>query len=159
MLRVTLVCVGRVKTGPERELATRYVDRARMAGRGIGLAVSLREIDESRARRPEDRKAEEATAILASIAPGTRLVAFDERGRTMDSAAFAKAIETARDGASDLALVVGGPDGIDPALREAAVLVVAFGAMTWPHQLVRIMAGEQVYRAITILSGHPYHRA
>ena len=159
MLRVTLVCVGRIKAGAERDLAARYIERAKTCGRGIGLEVSLREVDESRARRAEDRKAEEATAILAVVAPGTRLVAFDEAGRALDSPSFAKVFDAAKTSASGVALIVGGPDGLDPTLRETASLVLAFGAMTWPHQLVRIMAGEQIYRAITILSGHPYHRA
>ncbi len=159
MPRVMLVCVGRMKAGAERDLAERYVERAAVAGRSLGLAVSLREVGESRARRSEDRKAEEAAAILAALAAGTRLIALDETGHAMDSVSFAKALEAAKDQAVDVALVVGGPDGLDRALREAASLVVAFGAMTWPHQLVRIMAGEQVYRAVTILAGHPYHRA
>ena len=83
----------------------------------------------------------------------------DERGKAFGSEAFAADLAAARDaGAPAYALIIGGPDGIDPELRAKSSLVLAFGAMTWPHQLVRIMAAEQIYRAITILSGHPYHR-
>lgn len=160
MLVVTLVCVGRLKAGAERDLAARYVERARLAGRSIGLGFELRELDESRARRTESRKAEEAAAILAAIGPRAQVVALDEAGEAIGSAAFAAHVGRTRDdGAGALALVVGGPDGLDPALVAVASRVVAFGAMTWPHQLVRIMAAEQMYRAATILSGHPYHRA
>lgn len=157
---MTLLAVGRLKSGAERDLAERYIDRARAAGRALGLAVEAREIDESRARRAEDRKREEAAAIRATLAADAALIVCDERGRPLDSIAFSKLVGAARDaGGSDVALVVGGPDGLDPALRAAAAAVVAFGAMTWPHQLVRIMVAEQLYRAVTILAGHPYHRA
>ena len=160
-MRVTLFAVGRLKAGAERELVTRYIDRAMVACRAIGLTgVDMREMDESRARRPEDRKAEESRAIAAQIPGGARLCVLDERGRAMTSPAFAHDISKARDNGTPLyALIIGGPDGIDPALRERADMVLAFGAMTWPHQLARVLAAEQIYRAVTILSGHPYHRA
>ncbi len=159
MLRVSLVCVGHVKAGVERDLAARYLERARLAGRAVGLSLDLREIDESRARRPEDRKAEEARAILARLEPRAVVVALDERGAAIDSAAFAGLVAATRDeGAEALAVVIGGPDGLDPAFKKTAAHIIAFGAMTWPHQLVRVMASEQLYRAVTILTGHPYHR-
>ena len=159
MLRVALVGIGRLKAGPERTLAERYLERAVAAGRAIGLGVEMREIVDSRARRAEDRKAEEAAAIRALLPSDTVLIALDEIGKPMDSAGFAQFVGTRRDeGASSLALVIGGADGLDPALRREAAATIAFGAMTWPHQLVRIMAAEQIYRAVTILSGHPYHR-
>ncbi|MDB5651765.1 MAG: rlmH [Hyphomicrobiales bacterium] len=160
-MRVVLTAIGRLKAGPERELCARYLERAALAARSVGLTgVEMRESDESRARRPEDRKAEEARALLGQIPAGARLVVLDERGKTMGSEAFAADVGTARDsGTSGYVLVIGGADGIDPALRARASLVLAFGAMTWPHQLVRIMATEQIYRAVTILAGHPYHRS
>jgi 23S rRNA (pseudouridine1915-N3)-methyltransferase len=159
-MRLYLSAIGRLKAGPERDICARYLERAQAASRGVGLTgVEMREADESRARRPEDRKAEEAGALIQTIPAGARLVVLDERGKAMGSEAFAADVGAARDGgAAGYALLIGGPDGVDPALRARASLVLAFGAMTWPHQLVRIMAAEQIYRAITILSGHPYHR-
>ena len=150
-----------MKAGPERELASRYLDRANAAARGVGLAgVELREIEESRARRPDDRRAAEAIAIRALVPKGARLTLLDERGKSRASEDFAQDIGKARDtGAPAFVIVIGGPDGLDPGLREEAGLVLAFGAMTWPHQLARVMAAEQIYRATTILAGHPYHRA
>ena len=159
MLALTLVCVGRARAGAERDLAARYLERATLAGRPLGLAVSLREVDESRARRPDDRKAEEARAIRAAIGSHA-FIALDETGQAMDSVRFASLVGTTRDeGSAALAIVIGGPDGLDPGFRREAAHTIAFGAMTWPHQLVRIMAAEQLYRAVTILAGHPYHRA
>lgn len=159
MLRVTLICVGRAKAGPERELAARYLDRAAAAGRAVGLSFDSRDVADGRAKRSEDRKAEERRAIIAAAGPDTRLVVLDERGDTLDSLGFAGLLGASRDGGiGSLALIVGGADGLDPALRDDSWRAVAFGAMTWPHQLVRIMACEQLYRAVTILGGHPYHR-
>ncbi len=160
MLRVSIVCVGRAKAGLERDLAARYLERAQATGRVLGLGFDLREIPESKARRPDDRKAEEAVALVEMIGPNAVVIALDETGQALDSAAFARLVGTTRDtGSSALALVIGGPDGLDAAFRQRAAHVIAFGAMTWPHQLVRVMASEQMYRAVTILAGHPYHRA
>jgi 23S rRNA (pseudouridine1915-N3)-methyltransferase len=160
-MRLVFVCVGRLKAGPERELATRYLDRAVAAGRSLGFAsIDLREVDESRARRPEDRKAEEAKAIRAALGAATSFLVFDETGEASTSEAFARRIGGTRErGIAAFGLVIGGPDGLDPGLRSNAEFALALGKLTWPHQLVRIMAGEQIYRAMTILSGHPYHRA
>src|ERR1700722_1244652 len=140
MLRLVLVCVGRAKAGAERDLAARYIERAKLAGRAAGLIVELREVDESRARRPDDRKAEEAKIIATQVEPGSMVVALDETGKAVDSVQFARLIGSARDeGAPAFTLVIGGPDGFDAAWRRTATHVIAFGAMTWPHQLVRIM--------------------
>ena len=152
--------MGRSKVGAERDLARRYLERAHLAGRSSGLAFDFREIAESRARRPEHRKTEEARALTSAIGIDAHVVALDETGLALDSAQFAGLIGATRDaGAASLAVVIGGPDGLDPLFRQNAAHVVAFGTMTWPHQLVRIMASEQLYRTATILAGHPYHRA
>ena len=160
-MRILVIAVGRLKAGPERELASRYYDRAQAAARSVGISgVDMREIEESRARRVEERRGEEAKAIRALAPAGARFILLDERGKSIGSEVFAADIGKARDsGAPAYVLVLGGPDGLDPTLRAEASLVLAFGAMTWPHQLARIMAAEQVYRAVTILAGHPYHRA
>jgi 23S rRNA (pseudouridine1915-N3)-methyltransferase len=160
-VKLLLVAVGRLKAGPERELVGRYAERCVASGRNIGFAsLEMREIDESRARRPEDRKAEEARVIESLLPAQAKIICLDERGRALSSEDFAKKLGNWRDsGAGCCALVIGGPDGLDPALREKADLALAFGAMTWPHQIVRALAAEQIFRAMTILSGHPYHRA
>ncbi len=158
-MRLILVAVGRTKAGAETELAARYQDRAAKAGKALGFrSVEALTLDESRAADAAARKVEEASAIRR-VRVG-RLVLLDERGKSLGSADFAALLGRWKDASEEAAtLVIGGPDGLDPALRDEADLVLSFGAMTWPHQLVRAMAMEQLYRAVTILSGHPYHRA
>jgi 23S rRNA (pseudouridine1915-N3)-methyltransferase len=158
-VRLLLIGVGRFKAGPERDLFERYAKRLAEITRAVGIAgIDFREIEEGRALRLEERRAGEARAIRAVIPAGARLVLCDERGKALTSLEFAADLAAARDAASAYSLVIGGPDGIDPQLRDRAQALIAFGAMTWPHQLVRIMAAEQLYRALTILAGHPYHR-
>jgi 23S rRNA (pseudouridine1915-N3)-methyltransferase len=160
-MRLTLAAVGRLKAGPERELGARYVERIAGTGKALGLSeLALRETDESRARRPEDRKAEEGRALRALVPAGARIVALDERGKSIASARFAEEIAALRDGGTrDLCFLIGGADGLAPDLRAEAALVLSFGALTLPHQIVRALVAEQIYRAISILAGHPYHRA
>jgi 23S rRNA (pseudouridine1915-N3)-methyltransferase len=159
-VKVIIAAVGRMKSGPERELLDRYLDRAAKQGRGLGITrVEVREIGESRAARPEDRKAEEAGELLAAVPATAAVVVLDETGGQMTSEAFARWVGARIDAGRDLALLIGGADGHGTAVVERADLVLAFGALTWPHQMVRILMAEQIYRATTILAGHPYHRA
>ena len=160
-MRLLIIAVGRLKAGPERDLFDRYAKRVAELARAVGVAgFDCREIEEGRGRRPEDRQAEEARGIRAALPAGGKLVLCDERGKALTSAEFAADLGAARDqGETAYALVLGGPDGVDAGLRDEARRIIAFGAMTWPHQLARIMAAEQAYRALTILAGHPYHRA
>jgi 23S rRNA (pseudouridine1915-N3)-methyltransferase len=160
-LKLLLAAVGRLKAGPERELFDRYAARAAALAPRVGLSgLNFREFDESRARTAEARRAEEGRALLDAAGRDAFVCALDERGAAKSSAAWAEEIARARDaGQPAYAIVIGGPDGLDPEIRRAARSVVAFGALTWPHQLARVMAAEQIYRCFTILAGHPYHRA
>src|SRR5215470_6601817 len=160
-MRARVAAVGRLKRGPERDLAERYGERAAKAGRAIGIrAVTISEIDESRARRTGDRLTEEAAALRVAIPAQAAVIALDERGEALTSEELAQRIGRWRDqGRPELVVAIGGPDGLAAELLAKADLHLGFGRMTWPHQLVRIMAFEQLYRAIAILSGHPYHRA
>jgi 23S rRNA (pseudouridine1915-N3)-methyltransferase len=159
-MRITLFAVGRLKAGPEKDLASRYLDRFAKAGPAVGLELAkLVEIQESRASNPETRKREEAVALEKALPEGAALILLDERGKALDSQTFSEVIGRYRDnGKRDMMLAIGGADGLDPDLRSRADLVLNLGTMTWPHQLVRILIAEQLYRAVTILSGHPYHR-
>lgn len=160
-MKIAVHAVGRMKAGPEKELADRYFDRFAKSGPGIGLEFSgISEFPESRAQGISERRREEARKLQAQMTAGATLFLLDERGKTMSSDDFSAKIAELRDGGQrNLAIAIGGPDGHDASLRQAAALVLSFGALTWPHQLVRIMLAEQLYRAATILSGHPYHRA
>lgn len=160
-MRIGLFAVGRLKAGPEKELAARYFDRFSKAGPPIGLEFSrITEVNESRASSADTRKREEAQMLEKALPDGAVLLLLDERGKAMGSEDFANLLGQFRDqGRRELMIAIGGADGLDPALRDRADATVCFGKMTWPHQLVRILIAEQLYRAVTILSGHPYHRA
>lgn len=160
-MRIVVHAVGRMKAGPERDLSARYFERFAKAGASLGLDFAgVREMAESRASDAARRKAEEAEPLLRMAADGAFLILLDETGKSVSSQDFAGRMATLRDdGCRDLVLAIGGPDGHDPSLRQKAGLLVSFGRMTWPHQIARILLAEQLYRACTILSGHPYHRA
>jgi 23S rRNA (pseudouridine1915-N3)-methyltransferase len=160
-MRIVVIASGRLKQGPERELAERYRARFDDMGRKLGFrGLEIHEIPESRARDAATRIAEEATAISALILEKSVMVALDERGQSIDSTAFARHLGRWRDeSVANTFFLIGGADGLSPDLRRKAKLSVAFGAATWPHQMVRVMLLEQIYRAATILAGHPYHRA
>ena len=155
-MRLHLIAVGRQKAGPERALTEDYLTRFERTGRALGLGpVELREIDD----RKGGGMASEAALISRAVPEGAILCVLDERGVVESSPRFAQRLAEWRDrGVGDLALVIGGADGLDPGLRERADFALSFGAMVWPHMLVRVMLAEQLYRAASILAGSPYHR-
>ena len=160
-MRIVVAAIGRLKQGPETELAERYRKRAAQVGRGRGWRdVEIVEIRESRAEDAGKRLIEESIALANIIPQGATVVLLDPRGDNLDSAGLANQLSRWR-GADKPAVVfiIGGPDGLAASLADKADVKLAFGAATWPHQLVRVMLMEQIYRAATILTGHPYHRA
>ncbi|HML07852.1 MAG TPA: 23S rRNA (pseudouridine(1915)-N(3))-methyltransferase RlmH [Xanthobacteraceae bacterium] len=159
-MRILIAAIGRLKSGPERELAAWYRKRAEATGRSLGLRdFEIVEIRESRAHEVERRRVEESIALANVIPENATIVVLDERGENLDSPALAALLREWRaENRPAVCFVIGGADGLAPSLRERAKLRLAFGAATWPHQLVRIMLLEQLYRAGTILAGHPYHR-
>jgi 23S rRNA (pseudouridine1915-N3)-methyltransferase len=160
-MRLLIAAIGRLKQGPERELYTHYLARAEALGRKLKLTPLITvEIAESRAQHESERMRAEAKALLAKIPPGDKVVCLDRRGDDLDSEAFSHGLRAFRDGgARGLVYVVGGPDGLASAALERADLIVSLGRITLPHGLVRIVLAEQIYRAMSILAGHPYHRA
>jgi 23S rRNA (pseudouridine1915-N3)-methyltransferase len=160
-MRLVVAAIGRLKQGPERELAASYCKRAAATGRPLGLrAIDVIEIRESRAQDAERRRVEESIALANVIPEGAVIVLLDQRGENLDSSALAGLLRKWRaDDRAAVCFIIGGADGVAASLVERAQMRLAFGAATWPHQLVRIMLLEQLYRAATILSGHPYHRA
>ncbi len=160
-MRLIVISIGRMKQGPERELTERYRERFDDIGRKLGFrGLKIQEIPESRARDAATRMAEEATAISAAIPEKSVTAVLYERGDNLDSVGFARHLGRWRDEQiAHTIFVIGGADGLSPDLRRKAKLRMAFGSATWPHQMVRIMLLEQIYRAATILAGHPYHRA
>lgn len=154
-MRITLLTVGRLGRSAEAALARDYAERATAAGRALGLGpVETLEVE---AKKPG--KAAEADVLLAALAAGDHVIACDEHGKALASRAFSDLIAGVRDrGVRRLVLIIGGADGLGPAVLERADQTLAFGPQTWPHALARVMLAEQVYRAVTILAGSPYHR-
>jgi len=153
-LKISIVAIGRLPRSPETELVKTYVDRAGAAGRGLGLGPV--EVVEVESRKPG--KAAEAEALRPHLADA-HVIACDEHGQARPSRAFAEEIATLRDrGVRRLVFLIGGADGLDAELLARANGKLAFGPQTWPHALARVMLSEQVYRAVTILAGSPYHR-
>ena len=149
-----------MKQGPERELVARYLDRAVATGKSLGLnGFSVTELAESRASSGPARKAEEARSLREHLPARASVIVLDEGGKLQNSDEFAHKLARWRDdGKEAVSFVIGGADGLDPDFIKSADLTLSFSPLTWPHQLVRIMLAEQLYRATTILSGHPYHR-
>ena len=155
-MRLHICAVGRLRGGPEKALVDDYLTRCGRTGRALGLGpATVTEIDDRKA----DGKAAEAEALLRAAPDGAMLCALDERGVTMTSPDFAARLGRWRDdGAQNAAFVIGGADGLDRTVLDRADLILSFGAMVWPHMLVRVMLAEQLYRAAGILAGTPYHR-
>ena len=144
-MRLHVVAVGRLKAGPHADLVRHYAER-------LTWPLSIREVEERRKLSPAELKEREGALLLSAVPPGAMIIALDEHGTVLTSDAFAQRLQRWRsDG-------VGAADGLSAAVREQAALQLSFGAMTWPHLLVRGMLVEQLYRAQQILAGHPYHR-
>ena len=155
-MRVHICAVGRLRAGPEKDLIDDYLARFDRTGKALGLGPA-------RIIEVEDRKgggmAAEAVLLEKALPAGALLCILDERGGVESSPDFAARLGGWRDqGRGDVALVIGGADGIDPSLRARADHALSFGKMVWPHMLVRVMLAEQLYRAASILAGAPYHR-
>jgi 23S rRNA (pseudouridine1915-N3)-methyltransferase len=152
-MRILIAAVGKAKAGPELELFRQYCRR-------LTPPPLLKEVEEKRPLAGPQLKTREAELLLAAIPDGSMVVALDERGRDLGSMEFAERMRGWRDaGTQDVAFLIGGADGHGDAVRERADLLLSLGRMTWPHMLVRALLAEQLWRAHSILTGHPYHRA
>ncbi len=154
-MKVRIAAVGRSKAGPEHDLTKDYLDRFQKTGRALGLGPATLHDVEAR----KSGMAAERPLLEKAIGSANPVCLLDERGTVMTSPAFADLLAKWRDqGRSEVAFVIGGADGIDPALRAKRDTSISFGKMVWPHMLVRVMLAEQLYRAASILAGSPYHR-
>jgi 23S rRNA (pseudouridine1915-N3)-methyltransferase len=159
-VRLWIFAIGSARGSSEGLLCDDYRNRAVRQGRNIGItALNIEELPVSRARDAKSRMADEAERLAARLPDGAHIVLLDARGKGMTSEDFAEMLGALRDaGTRDLAFVIGGPDGLLPLPGKKAGRSLAFGPQTWPHLLARALLSEQVYRAITILARHPYHR-
>jgi len=160
-LRLTILAVGYSRGTPEGELTEDFVHRAKVMGRNLGFtAVEVTEVAVSKAHEVKKRMAEEAEKLAARVPADAHIVLLDAKGKGMTSEDFSDMLGALRDaGTKDFCFVIGGPDGLAPLPAKHSGRSLAFGPQTWPHLLVRAMLAEQIYRAMTILAGHPYHRA
>lgn len=160
-MRISILAVGQEKAAPETTLCDEYLRRIKRQGGAVGVtAVRSEYFAESRRATNTERKSQESERLAGAVKAGSRIVALSERGKQHTSEDFAAFIRrTLDDGVADASFLIGGPDGHDPALEQRADLLLSLGRMTWPHRLARVMLVEQIYRAVTILTNHPYHRA
>lgn len=150
---IIIACIGHLKSGPELDLLTKYVKQTRWR-------VTVREFEDKKSGSAEERKKREGEMLLSAVPAGAKIIVMDERGKQTGSEAFAKKLGGWQDeGVPAVVFMIGGADGHTDELRKRADYLMAFGEMTWPHMLARVMLAEQIYRAKTILDGHPYHRA
>ena len=159
-MRLSVIAVGRLKAGPEKALADDYFTRAEGLGRKAGISrFGVTEFAESQAATAAQRMTEEARLISGALPPRGFNIVLDERGKAVTSEAFSKLLQRHLDEATpEVSFLIGGPDGHAPEIRTSAGLLLSLGAMTWPHRLARVMLFEQIYRAVTIMVNHPYHR-
>lgn len=160
-MRLLVLAVGHARGTPEGTLSEDFIGRAKALGKRLGFTtVTVEEVSVSKLREAHARIVEEGERLAARIPSGAHVIALDAKGKGMTSEAFAEMLGAMRDaGARDLVFLIGGPDGLDPGPSVKPGRSLAFGPQTWPHLLVRAMLCEQIYRALTILAGHPYHRA
>jgi 23S rRNA (pseudouridine1915-N3)-methyltransferase len=160
-MRLQVLAIGRLKAGPEKTLAEEYQTRLEGLGRKAGITrLTITDFSESQAQMTNQRQDEEAKLLITALAPKAFTIVLDERGKSLSSAGFSQLLQRHLDqGTQDLAFLIGGPDGHSAETRKNAGQLVALSEMTWPHRLVRVMLFEQIYRAVTIMVNHPYHRA
>lgn len=153
-MKITLIAVGRMKKGPERELVDDYVNRAKVLGRQLGVRDVLEiEVDGG------GRQDAEGEALLAKIPDGGHVMLFDERGKDWASIDFSDRLNTLKDqGTPNLVFLIGGADGFTDTIKSDYADKIRLGSLTWPHKLVRVLAAEQIYRALSLMAGTPYHR-
>ncbi len=159
-MRLQVLSIGRLKAGPEKTLAEDYQTRLEGLGRKAGITrLTVSDFAESQAQTAAQRQDDEGKVLAAALAPKAFTLVLDERGKSLPSEAFSQLLQRHLDqGTQDLAFLIGGPDGHTAETRQKAGQLISFGPMTWPHRLVRVMLFEQIYRAVTIMVNHPYHR-
>ncbi len=161
-MRLLIAAVGKLKDAEERGICARYAKRLAVTGKAVGLGpLDIVELTESRAETASARKSDEASRLLKAAGHSSTLkILLDENGRPLPSQAFAKLLgQHADSGVRSCAFLIGGPDGHGDEALSAADLKLSLGAWTLPHGLARVILIEQLYRAATILTGHPYHRS
>jgi 23S rRNA (pseudouridine1915-N3)-methyltransferase len=160
-MRILISAIGKKRSAPESALIDDYLKRMKPLGRALGIAgVSLVESEAPKGLTGDALIKREGELLLKAAPAGAPIIALDERGDNLSSESLASYLsDLRRQNVSDVAFLIGGADGHGPEIKDRAIKTISFGSATWPHMLVRVMLAEQLYRAMTILTGHPYHRA
>ena len=160
-MRLQVLGIGKLKAGPEKTLSLEYQTRLEGLGRKAGITkLTVTDFAESQGQTASQRQTEEAKLLAGTLAPKAFTLVLDERGKSFTSTGFSQLLQRHLDqGTQDLAFLIGGPDGHGAETRNHAGQLISLSEMTWPHRLVRIMLLEQIYRAVTIMVNHPYHRS
>ena len=160
-MKILIAAIGKLRAGPEASLVEDYLSRANSSGRNIGFSGPfISEMEAPGNLPPASRQIREGELLLKSARDHERLFVLDEAGANLSSQKISAMLRDMRDdGVAGAAFLIGGADGHGEEIKARAAETLSFGAATWPHMLVRVMLAEQLYRAMTILSGHPYHRS
>jgi 23S rRNA (pseudouridine1915-N3)-methyltransferase len=150
-MRVTLVAVGKMKASPAKEMMQDYLKR-------LPWQVEIKEVEAKKGLSGDALQKQEGELLLAAVPKGAKKIVLDERGKVMGSIDFSKKLKSFEMDSGHVAFVIGGADGHAKAVKQSADMLLSFGAMAWPHMMVRAMLAEQLYRAYAISTGHPYHR-
>jgi 23S rRNA (pseudouridine1915-N3)-methyltransferase len=153
-VHISILAIGKFENSPYQVLFKDFAKR-------LKWKVELRELEakNTKNQNPEQVKEAEGSIIIKNIRSGTKLIALDERGKDFTSQGFSKFIaDSAVRGESDLTFVIGGANGLSPEVLKKSSMQICLGKMTLPHMMARVILIEQIYRAETIISGHPYHR-
>lgn len=155
-MKLRISAIGRIRSGPERELVDDYLNRCSVTGRAIGIGpLTETQID----NRSLKSKTDESRALAESLGADVKFIMLDERGKAFKSPDLARKLGEWHDaGCREAVFCIGGADGHDHKALPKPDLMLAFGPAVWPHKLVRVMLAEQIYRAVSILAGTPYHR-
>ena len=160
MMQFDILAIGRLKQDAELKLQSRYIERINKSGPSLGIkSLKLTELVEAKSQETQTRKSDEAKRLVSSLPKDAYLIALDEKGKSFSTSEFAELIQKRKeDGHGSLSFAIGGPDGHGAELLEKASLKLSLSKLTLPHGLARVFLIEQLYRSLTIWSGHPYHR-
>lgn len=153
-MKISIISIGKFDNSPHKQVFDTYIKR-------LKWKINLRELDLKNSNNLSVKKTQEGEGalILKALKPSSKIIVLDEEGKQFGSVSFAKMIsDFAVAGDSDLSFVIGGSDGLSQEVLKKAHLKISFGKMTFPHLMVRAILAEQLYRAQSIIAGHPYHR-
>ena len=158
-MKLKVISIGQLKNNPILEIQKDYESRILNLSKSVGIkSIEIKELPISKKSSIKERQKEEEKIISQHIKQDNLNVFLDGKGENINSVDISQIISESSFNGKDLVFFIGGPDGFDEKIIKVANKIISFGKVTWPHKLIRIMLLEQLYRGITILNNHPYHR-